>query len=114
MLWGEPQMDLSASHANKQLDMFVSWKPHQDALHTDAFSFNWKEYYFYPFPPSALNSRALQKVKLYGAKKGYNTATVANTDMVHTGLLHEPFAKGKECTNATRIKYILCIKNFNS
>lgn len=61
MLWGEPQIDLFASHANKQLATFVSWKPHQDVLHLDAFSFNLKEYYFYAFPPFALISVVLQK-----------------------------------------------------
>ena len=42
----------------------MAWKPDRDALFIDAFSFNWKEYYFYAFPPFALISRVLQKAKM--------------------------------------------------
>lgn len=60
--WPFPQMDMFASRLNRQLEQFVSWKPHPDALYINAFSVDWSDIYFYGFPPFSVISRCLQKV----------------------------------------------------
>ena len=60
--WPMPQIDMFASRLNKQLEQFVSWKPHPDALYVNAFSVDWSSMYFYGFPPFSVISRCLQKV----------------------------------------------------
>lgn len=60
--WQMPQVDIFASRLNKQLEHFVSWKPHPDALYVNAFSVDWSSIYFYGFPPFSVISRCLQKV----------------------------------------------------
>ena len=60
--WPCPEVDMFASRLNRQLEQFVSWKPHPDALYVNAFSVDWSDVYFYAFPPFSLISRCLQKV----------------------------------------------------
>ena len=60
--WSMPEVDMFASRLNKQLEHFVSWKPHPDALYVNAFSVDWSSIYFYGFPPFSIISRCLQKV----------------------------------------------------
>ena len=49
-LW-EPKVDLFASAWNRQLDLFVSWKPQLEAMAVDAFSVNWINLKGCAFPP---------------------------------------------------------------
>ena len=57
------KVDLFASIWNKQLDLFVSWKPQPDNLAVDALSLNWRWIRGYLFPPFCLISRCLTKIR---------------------------------------------------
>jgi hypothetical protein len=61
---GSPQIDLFASNLTRQCDNFVSWKPSPGCAWVDAFTESWSNMKFYAFPPFALLSRVLQKIKL--------------------------------------------------
>jgi len=58
-----PTIDLFASHANAQLDLYISWRPDPYAFEVDAFSMTWTDLQFYCFPPFSLCARVLQKVR---------------------------------------------------
>jgi hypothetical protein len=57
-----PDIDLMATRINKQMDRFMAYRPDPDAFAIDAFSWSWKGFRFYCFPPFACISRILQKV----------------------------------------------------
>lgn len=57
---GKPKIYLFFS---RQLDMYVSWKPDQDAFCTDAFSMSWSNKYCYLFPSLSLISRCVWKLR---------------------------------------------------
>lgn len=59
----QPNIDLFASRLNKQLSKYVSWFPDPDAMASDAFSFSWKNYLPYVFPPFSIIARILNKVE---------------------------------------------------
>lgn len=61
--FGMPTVDLFASALNKQLDKYVSWKPDPGAVVIDAFSCDWKNEFFYIFPPFSLIGKVLQKLE---------------------------------------------------
>lgn len=61
--FGEPEIDLFASRSNRQLEMYISWKPDPDAFCTDAFSRSWSNKYCYLFPPFSLISRCVRKIR---------------------------------------------------
>ena len=52
--FGTPTIDLFAFHLNKQCPVYASWQPDHDATFVDAFSANWKIFFFYAFPPFSL------------------------------------------------------------
>lgn len=58
-----PEVDLFASRNNKKCRKFVSWLRDPEAWAVDAFTLDWSKFYFYAFPPFALISRSLQKIK---------------------------------------------------
>ena len=58
-----PWVDLFASMLNRQVDLFVSWKPEPEAWAVDAFSISWRDIKFYAFPPFSVLSRVLSKIK---------------------------------------------------
>lgn len=62
MKFGKPQIDLFASRLNKQCPRYASWRPDPEALFVDAFSANWKKFFFYAFPPFSLIGRCLEKI----------------------------------------------------
>lgn len=62
--FGYPSIDLFASKFNKQIDTYASWKPDSKACFVDAFSVNWKDFYFYAFPPFSLIGKMIQKIKI--------------------------------------------------
>lgn len=60
--FGEPEVDLFASKINAKCSTYVSWHRDPDSLAVDAFTLDWKPYYFYAFPPFSLVLRTLQKI----------------------------------------------------
>lgn len=63
-----PSTDLFASRLNKQLPLFVSYRPDPEASSVDAFSLNWEGISFYAFPPFICVGRAIQKITLDNAR----------------------------------------------
>ncbi|KAG6438798.1 hypothetical protein O3G_MSEX000234 [Manduca sexta] len=61
--FGKPHIDLFANKFNAKCIKYVSWLPDLDAFTVDAFTINWHGMLFYAFPPFALISRVLQKIK---------------------------------------------------
>lgn len=59
---GEPDFALFASRINTKCQRFASWCLDPDAFIIDAFTFKWKGYIFYAFPPFSLILHALQKI----------------------------------------------------
>ena len=51
-----------ASRLTFQLPHFVSWKSDPQAIATDAFLMNWRDFRGYAFPPFALVGRCSQQV----------------------------------------------------
>ena len=58
-----PWLDLFASRLNRQVDLFVSWKPEPEAWAVDAFSISWRDKNIYAFPLFSVLSRVLSKIK---------------------------------------------------
>ena len=61
-VFGQPNIDLFASRLNKQIDIYVSFKPDPFAYAIDAFNMTWKGYFFYAFPPFSCVPKVLRKV----------------------------------------------------
>ncbi|KAJ8914276.1 hypothetical protein NQ315_011010 [Exocentrus adspersus] len=59
--FGQPEIDLFASHRNKKCDQFISWHPDPESCAVDAFTLNWSNIYFYAFPPFPLLPRLFKK-----------------------------------------------------
>lgn len=61
--FGEPSIDLFASHLNKKCDTYISWLKNPGALTSDAFTIKWnKSLNFYAFPPFSIIGRVLKKI----------------------------------------------------
>ena len=60
-IWGTFSVDLFAPRLNYQLKPYVSWRPDPEAMAIDAFSLDWREQYFYTFPPFSLINRYFRK-----------------------------------------------------
>lgn len=60
--YGFPEIDLFASRLNAKCFLYVSWKRDPDAHNIDAFTINWKSYFFYCFPPFSLILKCLRKI----------------------------------------------------
>ena len=86
-LWGPVSVDLFASRLNYQLKPFVSWRPDPEAMAIDAFSLDWRELYFYAFPPFSLITRVLQKVE-QDQSQGIIIVPMWNTQVWFPRLLH--------------------------
>jgi len=67
---GPFSIDLFASRTNTQLPMYCSWRPDPAALAVDALSLPWGNHqaHMYMFPPFALITRCLEKVRLEQAR----------------------------------------------
>jgi ribonuclease HI len=61
-VWGQPSVDLFATHLNFKLDKFVSPFHHQMAWKVNAFSFKWDAEFLYAFPPWVIMGEVLQKL----------------------------------------------------
>ena len=59
-----PDIGLFASRLNFQTSVYVSWCPDPGAWAVDAFSFCWREFKPYIFPPFSLLGRILTKLKV--------------------------------------------------
>lgn len=59
---GAPEFDLFASSQNYKCVRYASWKldPYSEVV--DAFTFSWKNLFFYAFPPFSMISKVLQKI----------------------------------------------------
>ena len=62
-IWGSPSIDLFASDNNHKIPVYCSWIPSRRALSGDALIISWSGIPGYAYPPIALLSRVLQKVK---------------------------------------------------
>lgn len=60
--FGKPEIDLFASRNNNKCEKFVSWQRDPEAFAIDAFTLNWRSFYFYAFPPFSIILRVLQKI----------------------------------------------------
>lgn len=64
---GNPTIDLFASRINKKCPRYCSWERDPDAAAINAFTISWKHEYWYAFPPFALISKILKKVREEGS-----------------------------------------------
>ena len=62
-VWGTPQIDLFATRYNRKFPQFVSPIPDETALAVDALSISWKGLRAYAFPPLALLTKVVTKVR---------------------------------------------------
>ena len=62
----DANIDCFATRANAQLETYVSRYPNPYATQVNAFSFNWKNYRPYLFPPFSLINKVLQKIRVDG------------------------------------------------
>lgn len=67
-LWGTPDVDLFASRNNFKLFKYVSWQPEPNSWKVDAFTFKWKHFFFYAFPPFSMVGRVARKMHHDGTK----------------------------------------------
>ena len=65
--WGEPQIDLFASRNNFKIAKYVSWRPEPKSWKVDAFTFEWKDFFYYVFPPFNLIARVARKLRIEGS-----------------------------------------------
>lgn len=66
--FGRPNVDLFASRTNSKCSRYVSWLRDPDAAAVDAFTINWKPFYFYAFPPFSVILRILEKIRAEGSR----------------------------------------------
>ena len=59
-----PDIDCFASHVNCQHEIYASFRPDPYASYIDAFSFNWRTYNCYIFPPFSVIARVIQKIRI--------------------------------------------------
>lgn len=67
-IFGQPNIDLFASRANTKCKLYVSWKRDPGSITVDAFTINWKNYFFYAFPPFSIILKVLVKIKQEGSR----------------------------------------------
>lgn len=65
--FGMPDIDLFASRINRKCAKYVSWHRDPDAFAINAFTFNWKNFFFYAFPPVSVILKMLRKIINDGA-----------------------------------------------
>ena len=56
-----PQVDLFATHLNKQIDKYVSWMPEPSCIVVNVFNISWKTQKIYVFPPFSVVGAAIPK-----------------------------------------------------
>ena len=60
--FGTPEVDMFASRLNYQMMPYVSWHPDPRAWAIDAFALDWRNMFFYAFPPFSVIPQILQKL----------------------------------------------------
>lgn len=60
--FGKPEIDLFASRANAKCKQYISWFSDPESIAVDAFTVNWKTWFFYAFPPFSCILRSLRKI----------------------------------------------------
>ena len=66
--FGQPEIDLFATRSNAKCDTYCSWQRDPDALAINAFTTSWSARYWYAFPPFALITKILKKIRDDNAK----------------------------------------------
>ena len=82
--WGPLEVDLFASRVTFQLPHFVSWKPDPQAIATDGFLMNWRDFRGYAFPPLICPRRALLTAGNGAERRPFSVSSsyVASTALV--------------------------------
>ena len=62
LIFGRPSVDLFASRINHKLSDYISWHPDPSAVATDAFLFDWSDFFGYAFPPFSVLGKVIQKI----------------------------------------------------
>lgn len=57
--FGIPDIDLFATRLNTKRNKYISWKRDPTVYNIDAFTIDWKPYFFYAFPPFSLILKCL-------------------------------------------------------
>ena len=70
--FGQANIDLFATRANKKINKYISWKCDSDSIAIDAFSVTWEKCFNHCFPPFSLIWRVLIKIK----KESANTILI--------------------------------------
>lgn len=60
--FSRPEVDLFASRVNKKCEKYIAWTRDPDAMAIDAFTLDWKCFFFYAFPPFAIILKVLRKI----------------------------------------------------
>jgi len=63
-VWERPMIDMFATSQNNKMELYVSPIPDPKAFAIDALSLDWKGMGMYAFPPTAILTKVLEKVKL--------------------------------------------------
>lgn len=61
---GKPEIDLYASQTNTKCNLYYSWKRDPGALKVDAFTQDWRFFFFYVFRPFSIIFRVWEKNRL--------------------------------------------------
>ena len=61
--WFTPHVDLFATRLNHKVPLYVSLVPDQHAWHIDALNIRWLGLTAYPYPPTALFHRVIQRIR---------------------------------------------------
>ena len=61
-IFSVPDMDGFASRLNRQLPVYVAYRPDPHAFAIDVFSFSWTDTYLYLFPPFSVIGQVLRKL----------------------------------------------------
>lgn len=65
--FGYPTIDLFASRVNAKCVKYCSWDRDPEAFAINAFTVNWKEEFWFAFPPFSLISKVLKKIRDEGS-----------------------------------------------
>lgn len=86
-LFGKPDVDLSASRLNAQVETYVSWWPQPMAKFVGAFSIEVSQFFFYTFPRFCLTLRCVQKI-IHDQASGILVIPRWTTEPFFTVVLH--------------------------
>ena len=101
-MFGNPTLDLFASHVNYQIHRYISWNPDPKALTIDAFSIKWNtEFYYTSFQLAREgDNKIIQR---------QNKSNCSYTQIAHATLVPQPLEKSDK-----RYDYHTIRKEFNT